>query len=55
MGVTLQICVGCMGFVDPSSPCSSLDCPVLYRLHRASRALALVPGLQTLQAQLLDF
>ncbi|KAM9778498.1 DNA polymerase zeta catalytic subunit isoform 2-T2 [Syngnathus typhle] len=46
----LKICKNCSGCAERQVPCVSLDCPVLYKLSRASRQLSKAPYLR----QLLD-
>ncbi|KAI0225627.1 DNA polymerase zeta catalytic subunit [Lamellibrachia satsuma] len=50
-----QICASCMSMVDTSQPCVSLDCPVLYRHHRASGQFNQVLHLEQLKTKLLQF
>ena len=50
-----QVCFSCMGRQDRDLPCQSLDCPVLYRLTRATRELAENPHMRAIQAKIMNF
>ncbi|XP_013401408.1 uncharacterized protein LOC106167234 [Lingula anatina] len=42
----LKICGSCMGTMDSNMPCTSLDCPILYRLDRATKEVQQAPRLR---------
>ncbi|XP_054590029.2 DNA polymerase zeta catalytic subunit isoform X1 [Nothobranchius furzeri] len=47
----LKICRNCSGCVERQVPCTSLDCPVLYKLSRVTRQLNKAPYLRQLLEQ----
>ncbi|KAK2146298.1 hypothetical protein LSH36_617g00013 [Paralvinella palmiformis] len=51
----IRVCNNCMACPDPTLPCISLDCPILYRITKASRDYSQYPDLQKIQKRMLQF